>query len=301
MQKLKLTAVIMSAALGMSAWTTHAAKKVDEPGLLTIGLTDDQRLVQFSTSNPKKATEIGVIAGLDQDTTLVGIDYRPLTNALYGVGNMGGLYLLDPTNAQATLDARLVSTVGEPIVLNGTRFGVDFNPAADALRIVSDTGQNLRALPSDRVVAGTPRLKGTTFIDGSLSTALISETPRPTLAGVAAAGYTNNFAGTATTALYVIDAATSTLYLQSPPNDGTLVLGMSLAIGTPVDNLGFDIHTVVTAGVPTSNTAVVAVRSTGRTRIAEVDLTTGNTTSKGDLLPKNDVIDIAIPTVQPAP
>ena len=28
--------------------------------------------------------------------------------------------------------------------LEGENFGVDFNPAANALRIVSDTGQNLR-------------------------------------------------------------------------------------------------------------------------------------------------------------
>ena len=42
-----------------------------------------------------------------------------------------------------------------PIVLSGSEFGVDFNPAADALRIVSNTGQNLRALPSDRVAAMT--------------------------------------------------------------------------------------------------------------------------------------------------
>ena len=30
------------------------------------------------------------------------------------------------------------------IPLDGTVFGVDFNPAADRLRIISDTGQNLR-------------------------------------------------------------------------------------------------------------------------------------------------------------
>jgi hypothetical protein len=43
-------------------------------------------------------------------------------------------------SAVATLVTRL--TVG----LDDTRFGIDFNPAANALRIVSDTGQNLRHL-----------------------------------------------------------------------------------------------------------------------------------------------------------
>jgi hypothetical protein len=30
------------------------------------------------------------------------------------------------------------------VALQGTRFGVDFNPAANRLRVISDLGQNLR-------------------------------------------------------------------------------------------------------------------------------------------------------------
>ena len=56
---------------------------------------------------------------------------------LYGVGNGGGVYTIDP----ATANAQLVNTLTVP--LRGAVFGVDFNPAADRLRIISDTGQNL--------------------------------------------------------------------------------------------------------------------------------------------------------------
>lgn len=54
---------------------------------------------------------------------------------LYGVGNHGGVYQINRFTAEATFIA---------VSLDGTHFGVDSNPAADRLRIVSDTGQNLR-------------------------------------------------------------------------------------------------------------------------------------------------------------
>jgi hypothetical protein len=67
------------------------------------------------------------------------------------------VYTIAPATGQAMLAFALVApgrTAATqpvtPIVLSGTEFGVDFNPAADALRIVSDTGQDLRALPSAR-------------------------------------------------------------------------------------------------------------------------------------------------------
>jgi hypothetical protein len=54
------------------------------------------------------------------------------------------------------------------------------------------------------------------------------------------AAYINNVPGTPTTALYDIDAATDSLYLQNPPNAGTLVLVG--ALGVDVGNsLGFDV------------------------------------------------------------
>ena len=75
------------------------------------------------------------------------------------------------------------------MALSGTSFGVDFNPAADRLRIVSDTGQNLR----HNVNAG-----GVTVTDAPLNYAGV------TASGIVGSAYTNNDldALTATT-LYV--------------------------------------------------------------------------------------------------
>ena len=41
-----------------------------------------------------------------------------------------------------------------PTLLSGTRFGVDFNPMVDRLRVVSDAEQNLRINPNNGAIAG---------------------------------------------------------------------------------------------------------------------------------------------------
>ena len=63
------------------------------------------------------------------------------------------------------------------VALTGTNFGVDFNPAADRLRVISDTGQNLR----HDLTAGTTTVDGLTYPPAT--------TPAT---GVTGAAYTNN-------------------------------------------------------------------------------------------------------------
>ncbi len=71
--------------------------------LSVVGLPQDQRLVCFNEHRPNKATNIGTVSGLSGgDTSLIGIDYRVQNGMLYGVGNAGGIYLLNASNAKAT-------------------------------------------------------------------------------------------------------------------------------------------------------------------------------------------------------
>ena len=93
---------------------------------------------------------------LDGDAKLVGIDYRPATGDLYGLGDKGGVYVVNNDNGRAMLKSRV------NVPLQGTSFGVDFNPVVDRLRIVSDTGQNL----ADNVDADND-----TVTDGTLTNA----------------------------------------------------------------------------------------------------------------------------------
>ena len=143
---------------------------------------------------------------------------RPATGQLYGVGSTGRLYLIDASSGRASM-------VGSaPLALAGTRFGVDFNPTVDRLRIVSDAGENLRVNPDTGALV---------LADGALTAGFI----------VTAAAYTNNFAGATTTALFDLDTTGDQLLLQNPPNAGMLTVVGALGIDvTPTAALRHQRH-----------------------------------------------------------
>jgi hypothetical protein len=82
------------------------------------------------------------ITGLQPGEFSQGIALRPATHELYLLGSSGRLYRLNPVSGVAT-------QIGLPLVpaLAGTEFGVGFDNA-DHLRVVSNTGQNLRIDPT---------------------------------------------------------------------------------------------------------------------------------------------------------
>ena len=138
-----VVSVCLAALLSASAWHVADVEARDDErsqqNLRVIGLTDDGRLVSFKARSPEKTRDIGSVKGLTgTDTALIGIDFRVQDGKLYGVGNGGGVYTIDPETAQATTFVNALT-----VPLAGTAFGVDFNPAADRLRIISDMGQNL--------------------------------------------------------------------------------------------------------------------------------------------------------------
>jgi Domain of unknown function (DUF4394) len=172
--------------------------------LRVIGLTDDGRLVRFRANAPHQTRDLGSVQGLvGNDTALIGIDFRVQDGKLYGVGNGGGVYTVDA----ATAEAQLVNALTVPLM--GTSFGVDFNPAADRLRIISDAGQNL----AHNVNAG-----GVTVANGTLTYTAPPAAPVPAT-GVTGAAYTNNDLNqpaTATT-LFDLDTTLDQIAIQSPP------------------------------------------------------------------------------------
>ncbi|HEY0404432.1 MAG TPA: DUF4394 domain-containing protein [Pyrinomonadaceae bacterium] len=195
---------------------TASALIVQSPSTETIiGLTTGNQLVTFNSNAPDWILSTVPITGLLGGEAVLGIDFRPANNQLYGFTNYNRLVTLNPTNGAATIIASLSSG------LSGNEYGVDFNPTADRLRIVNDNDQNASVNPNDGVVTlQTPLNPG-----------------NPNIVGVA---YSNNFAGAATTTLYDIDSNTDTLYTQNPPASGTLAPVGPLGVDT--NNLvGFDI------------------------------------------------------------
>ncbi len=274
-----LTAAAVTAVFAATAapGASEAGTVVKSVGLSVIGLTADQRLISFPRRRPDRVTDIGAILGLQApDTAVVGMDFRVQDGQLYGVGNGGGIYTIDTNTATATLVSQL--TAG----LDGTVFGVDFNPAADRLRIISDSGQNLR----HNVNAG-----GTTTVDASLN-----YTAGVTATGITGAAYTNNDldANTGTT-LFDIDTALNQVALQSPPNNGSLVATGSLTVD-PDTAVGFDIYTILQDGVATSNQGFASLVVSGVTGFYRVNVLTGNPSLIGNF--DDAVIDVAIPLNQ---
>ncbi len=248
--RLRRSTALAAGALALAvAGPSVAQAQVAAPSP-AYGATASGRILTFSLGNPL-FTSSRSITGLAAADRIVGIDERPVDGALYAVtkgsGGVGRVYTIDPATGTAKLAFALVAAVppaqtATPIVLSGTEFGVDFNPMADALRIVSNTGQNLRALPSPRTAAGAPRLAGDTFTDGALSYQPITDSPRAIEPGVNAAAYTNNVKAASSTVLFDIDAVTQRdLVVQGPPNDGTLTKRADLDIGLRQVQ-GFDIR-----------------------------------------------------------
>ena len=213
------------------------------------------------------------------DTALVGIDFRVQNGQLYGVGNGGGIYTIDPRTAQASLVSQLT------VPLEGTSFGVDFNPAADRLRIISDTGQNL----AHNVNPG-----GTTAVNTVLNyPAPVNINPA---LGVTGAAYTNNdLSDTTATTLFDIDTVLNQVAIQSPPAQGALVAVGSLTVD-PDTPVGFDLYTDLQDGVAFNNRGFASLMVGGVSGFYRVNILTGQAFLIGTF--KDSVIDIAIPLNQ---
>ncbi|MGF6925505.1 hypothetical protein QFZ48_001005 [Chitinophaga sp. W2I13] len=241
-------------ALGLFSLTTNIAckksKKEDKP-VINAFATSGNNLLSFNLNSPATASAIP-ITGLLPGETIVGMDIRPANNQLYAVGSTSRLYRINTSTGAATP----VNASPFAEVLNGTAFGVDFNPSVDRLRIVSNTGQNLRIHPEN----GTLVAKDTDI--------------NPPGSGISAVAYSNNTAGSASTVLYDIGYASNSLYRQDPPNGGAVILVGRLGIGASESN-GFDISGA-------SNKAYALFTEGGITKLYAINLETGAATAVGD-------------------
>lgn len=216
---------------------------------------------------------VGTVQGLQGDTKLIGIDFRVQDKKFYGVGNQGGVYRIVVGTGKATKASQL------SVPLDGSKdYAVDFNPAADRLRVISTAGQNLRHdLNTNETIADTPL---------AISPAAEGQAPPE----VSAVAYTNNDLDAATaTTLFDIDTNLDQLFLQSPANAGTLVNIGKLGVNV-TSVAGFDIQTTK-AG---ANIGYAVLRtSSGVSGLYKVDLLSGKVTRVGFF--KNDVADLAVP------
>jgi len=231
-----------------------------------VGLVGGKTLVMFD-SNARKVTKTMPVTGVP---SLVGIDVRPADGWLYGVTPDGTVVTIDTATGKATEKSKL-----KAVLAPGVMATVDFNPAADRLRIIGSDGSNLRANVDD----------GAVTTDTALTFAA-TDAAKGKAAKVVAGAYTNSFKGTKETALFDIDGTTGAVVKQAPPNDGILnTVGMPgpMAAG-PV---AFDIESDGKGG----NTAWVVNGGILHT----LDLATGKATAVGKIEGAGGAIsDIAV-------
>ena len=253
------------------------------PPVMTAGdvfaLTASNKLVSFNRDAPGTVRTNMAITGLQSGENLLGIDFRPADGQLYALGSSGRIYTINTASGAATMKSMLAADAADTTApftaLAGTDFGVDFNPQADRLRVVSNTGQSLRINVDS----------GATTTDGAINGGAANT-------AITASAYTNSFAGTANTTLYALDTVTDTLYVQNPPNNGTL--------GTPV-SLGVDAGAVNGMDIDARNNTAYAVLTVGGARnLYSINLAApaNLATSVGALGINEDIRGIALRAVQ---
>jgi hypothetical protein len=213
---LSLAVVVPTAAQARTLYaTTGGGKLLTFPDRATKlkAKTKKKGKVKASTKKSKKAVQATSrpIVGLPNGVGLVGVDFRPKTGELFGVGGNSVVYrvLLNESDKARALP------VGAPFApaLSGASFGVDFNPVPDAIRIVSDAGQNLRI-----TTPNTPT--------GNMDSALNPGSPSIVGAGYSNSGFSDTQPGAGTTTLFTVGSSSNTLNTQGGPG------------GTPSPNLG---------------------------------------------------------------
>jgi hypothetical protein len=196
-------AILLVAALALAAPALAQARDM-------YATTDRGELIRFDSRFPGILTDRVAITGLGAGAALVGIDFRPSTGQLVGVGSDGVAYVIDPGSGGA-------QPIGPPFSpgLSGTAFGVEVDPVLDALRVVSDTGQNLRiSLATGAHLPGSP---GAQLGPGA-----------PHVVALGAGGSAFSSLRPAATTLAAVDSASDQVLVLSPA--GTLGDGKALGI-----------------------------------------------------------------------
>ena len=280
--KLTITAMAMLAAL--SGCATAPSEALGPLRKETLhALTQNMQLLTVNAGQPRLVQKRVSVTGLPAGESLVGIDYRVAKGVLFAVSRSGTVYTLDATTGV------LKPVSGKPLdkALEGDAFGVDFNPVADRIRVVSNTGQNLRLHPDTGGLASAdPALA---FAPGDAQAAFKPD--------VVAAGYTYNKTNDKLTTNYAIDRREGTLVTQGTvegvqpavsPNTGQLRTVGPLGTGPLVD-AALDIADVTGA-------AFAAVRTAAQpsTRLVWVDLASGKATFVGTVGDGAPLIGLAV-------
>lgn len=241
-------------------------------GVQIFAVDTDGRLISFRVTQPELVS-VRLVKGLEPGEKLLGIDFRPATGQLYGLGSTSRLYTIDRVSGTAT-------KVGDGMPfsppLAGQAHGFDVNPVADKIRVHTDVDQNLRLDPTTGKVAG---------VDGALAFATGDPNfgQSPNIVGTA---YTNSVSpAPSTTQLYGIDSTRNLLVMLANPNDGQV---------TTLGPLATDFAEVAGFDITGANVAYAVLRAGTELGAYRIDLATRVPTKLGVIGHPVPVVGIAV-------
>jgi hypothetical protein len=262
MENLAMTRSRLSFALAALCSFIILAAADNARAELLYGLTQGQQLVTFDSDSRQINTAVA-ITGLGS-RTLIGLDFRPSTGELYGLGladTVGGQNRFFKINT-ATGAAQ---PLGSTFALFDSIKSFDFDPVNDNIRLLTNLKKNVRVNPNTGAISSQDMLLN--FAIGDPNAGAAPE--------VVTGAYTNSYAGAGSATLYNLEASKDVLTIQSPQNNGTLttVGSLGLQLGTLLNYNGMDISGQTGIGYVVGQTLVG--QGLTQNTLYTIDLATG--------------------------
>lgn len=251
-----------------------------QPETLQV-LTEKLELLTIQSNQPTKVLQRVRLTGLAAGDMLVGIDYRVAKGMLYALGRSGRLYTVD------TASGALKPVGNSAVALQGDAVGVDFNPVADRVRVITSSGQNVRLHPDTGALAATDPAPAYAPTDKRAGT-------KPE---VVAAAYTYNKRDDKLTTNFAIDRNGGYLVTMGSAEGVQPVVSFNTGQLFTVGSLGLAEMTDASMDIADlSGAAYAAVRlkSHATTRLYAVDLQTGKGRFIGTIGDGDKVLGMAI-------
>lgn len=254
-------------------------------GQLVHALTTNNNLISFYTGNANHIRSQVALSGLSNGYTLVGMDVRPTDLKLYGLAYNSALmsakvYIINPMTGVATaVTADSIANIN----LNGS-VGVDFNPVADRMRVVTSNNFNYRINQLTGLLAANDTALN--FATGDMHVGI-----DPNVATIA---YTGSKVGSTATILYAYDDSLNMLLTQTPPNAGVLNTKGSSGIMVNAVDRTTDMDIYYNHVTKTDVPYFVANTTNNNDKLYMMNLTTGAATEVGMIGLGIAIRDIAI-------
>jgi hypothetical protein len=200
-----MTATMLLATSVQSQTTTQTSIKtgVSLPARNVFALSSDNS-IYLLRSSASQYVRLGRIDNVNGGN-VIGIDFRPADNSqtkFYALTDLNEIYTVDVS--VSPFRVAKVSSMGTPFT-GGFGNVMDFNPVANALRVMGTNDQNLAVVNGTDGVSLSTTVAQTKF---AYATGDVNAGQDPEITGGA---YSNNFAGATTTIFYMIDHAKDTL------------------------------------------------------------------------------------------